>query len=257
MEWLKGKVAVVTGGGRGIGKAISKTFAEHGAKVVINYRSNVGEAQATLDEIVRSGGNAIISQADVSCSKDQKKLLQDTLTAFGKIDILVNNAGITIRKSFFDCTEEDFDTVLSTNLKGVFFLSRFAAEEMKKQETAGSIINISSLLGLRPMGMYPQYEVAKAGVTMLTQSLAKTLAEKNIRVNTISPGVIETDISKGVRENTPEIWAKWTKNIPLGRAGKPIDIAIAALYLASGHASFTTGTNIVIDGGHTSYIPKD
>ena len=173
MEWLKDKVAIITGGSRGIGKGISNAFSEHGAKVVINYRSNIEEAKATLDEITQPGRTAIISKADISSSQGQKKLLQDTIKAFGKVDVLVNNAGMAIRKSFFECTEEDFDTMVNTNLKGVFFLSKLVANEMIKQETSGSIINISSMIGSRPMGLYPQYEVAKAGVTMLTQSLAK------------------------------------------------------------------------------------
>ncbi len=251
---MKDKVILVTGGSRGIGFAIAKAFANQGCKVAINYRSDQQQAESALEELKTISHNVIGIQADVSEKSERERLLEETLTHFNEIDLLVNSAAISTRLTFLKTTEEEFDRIYGCNLKAPLFLGKIVAEQMIKQGHGGSIINICSVAGHIPMGI--NYGGSKAALLMETKNMAAKLGPYNIRVNSISPGTTKTDLNRSAWEDNPEYWEKHVKNIALQRGANPDEIAGAAIYLASEQASYTTGTDILVDGGWLSTRKK-
>jgi NAD(P)-dependent dehydrogenase (short-subunit alcohol dehydrogenase family) len=250
---LKGKVAVVTGGGRGIGQAIAFGFARSGAKVVITSRKTQ-DLEATAAEIRAFGGEALPLPAHLGKMDEIQKMVDIVMERFGRIDILVNNAGASpAMGSVLECEERLWDTIMNLNLKGVYFVSQAVARVMKKQG-GGKIINIASIDGFNPEPGVSIYSVSKAGVRMITKAFASELAPLNIQVNTIAPGPISTKMMNShwahlAPEEAEKAKAALEKILPTGRIGQPDEIVGAALYLASEASSYTTGTEIVIDGG--------
>lgn len=242
---LEGKVALITGASRGIGKAIAVKMAEAGATVVINYNGSADRAESVRKEIQDKGGTAGVYQCDVSDFEACEKLIQDIISQYGRLDILVNNAGITRDGLLMKMTEEDFDAVLNTNLKGCFNCIRFASRQMLKQR-GGRIINMSSVSGVMGNAGQANYSASKAGVIGLTKATARELASRHITVNAIAPGFIETDMTEVLSDG---VKAEAVKQIPLGSFGKPEDIANLAVFLASEQANYITGQVIHVDGG--------
>lgn len=242
---LEGKTAVVTGASRGIGRAIALRLASLGAFVVVNYNGAKERAEEVKQKIEADGGAAAIYQCDVSDYGNCGTFIQDVIKEYGKIDILVNNAGVTRDGLLMKMSEEDFDQVIDTNLKGTFHTMRFVSRQMVKQRS-GRIINLSSVVGVTGNAGQANYAASKAGVIGLTKSMAKELASRNITVNALAPGYIETDMTEAMSGAAKEaILAQ----IPLKRAGSTKDIAEAAAFLASDKASYITGQVISVDGG--------
>ncbi len=242
---LKGKNAVVTGASRGIGRAIALKFADLGANVVLNYRSDVNSVNGVIKEIEAKGVKAVAIQGDVSSFEDSKKIIDEAIEKLGSIDILVNNAGITKDSLIMRMKEEEFDKVIEVNLKGVFNCIRHTVPIMMKQRS-GKIINISSVVGLSGNAGQANYASAKAGVIGMTKSVAKEIASRGITVNAIAPGYIETDMTEVLSDKVKETVKL---NIPLKKLGSPEDIANTAAFLASDMASYITGQVISVDGG--------
>ncbi|HZS76085.1 MAG TPA: SDR family oxidoreductase [Ktedonobacteraceae bacterium] len=248
MGFLDNKVAIVTGSDSGIGRGIAIEFAKQGATVVVNYVHNQQKAQEVLQTIEKNNGKVLVLQADVSQVQQAQGLIQQTVEHFNRLDIIVNNAGMEIHSPFVDVTEEQFDRVLSVDLKGVFFCAQAAAREMIKRKIQGRIINISSVHEDLAMPKNAPYCCAKGGVRMLMRTIALELAPYNITVNNIAPGAIHTPIDADV-EADPEKMAALLKEIPLHRMGQPDEVAKLAVYLASDAAAYVTGSTYVIDGG--------
>jgi NAD(P)-dependent dehydrogenase (short-subunit alcohol dehydrogenase family) len=250
---LKGKVAVITGGGRGIGQAIAFAFAKAGAKVVITSRK-AQDLEATANEIKAFGGEAFPLPAHLGKIDEIKKMINTAMEKFGRIDILVNNAGASpAMGSVLECDDRLWDKLMDINLKGAYFVSQAAANIMVKQG-GGKIINIASVDGFTPEHGLSIYSISKAGIRMLTKAFASELIAFNIQVNTIAPGPISTKMMNSHWGNLPPEEAQKVKEamekmLPSGRIGNPDEIAGAALYLASDASSYTTGAEIVVDGG--------
>src|SRR5438105_10426118 len=245
---LEQKVAIVTGSDSGIGRAIAIQFAQEGATVVINYAHAQDKAEQVREIIEQNNGKAIVIQADVSQYQQALGLIQQTVEHFHRLDIMVNNAGMEIHSPFVDVTEEQFDRVVSVDLKGAFFCAQAAAREMIKRKSPGRIINISSVHEDLPMPQNVPYCCAKGGMRMLTRTICLELAPYNITVNNIAPGAVHTPIDADV-EADPEKMAALLKEIPLHRMGQPEEIAKLALFLASDAAAYMNGSTYVIDGG--------
>jgi NAD(P)-dependent dehydrogenase (short-subunit alcohol dehydrogenase family) len=245
---LKDKVSIVTGGGRGIGKAISIRLSNEGSKIVIIYNHDSVSAKETLREIVKSGGDGIVMKADVSSPVEVRQAVNATIENFGKINVLVNNAGIFILKSFLELTEEIWEATLNTNLKGIFLFSQLVAKQMIKQKISGSIINIGSTAGGVGLKNMSHYCASKGGVILLTKAMALELAPYNIRVNAVSPGTILAGPSLEGLENE-EFRNEHLKLFPLGRFGESEEVAGVVAFLISGDAGWITGQNIFVDGG--------
>lgn len=239
------KTAVVTGGSRGIGRAICLELAKKGANVVVNYSGSEQKALDVVAEIEALGARAIAVQADVSNVESVDALMKQALETFGSIDILVNNAGITRDNLLMRMKEAEWDDVIDTNLKGVFLCTKAVTRQMMKQR-AGRIINISSIVGVSGNAGQANYVAAKAGVIGLTKTTAKELANRNILVNAIAPGFITTEMTDALPE---DLKAAMLQQIPLARLGQPEDIAKAVVFLASEETSYITGQTIHIDGG--------
>lgn len=242
---LTGKHALVTGASRGIGRSIALELAKQGAHVAVNYAGSEDRAQAVVDEITALGQKAFKIQADVSNEKDVKDMVKTVVDSFGSIDILVNNAGITKDNLLMRMKEADFDDVIDINLKGVFLCTKAASRPMMKQR-GGTIINVSSIVGVSGNPGQANYVAAKAGVIGLTKSVAKELASRNIRVNAVAPGFISTDMTDALTEEQKEAMLAL---IPLGNLGTPEDVASVVRFLASDDAQYITGQTIHIDGG--------
>ena len=242
---LKGKTAVVTGGSRGIGKSIALMLASRGANVVVNYTSSRESAESVVKEIETMGVSGMAVKADVSKAAEVENLVNEVLKAYGSIDILVNNAGITRDNLIIRMSEQDFDDVINTNLKGAFICTKSVARVMIKQKS-GKIINVSSVVGITGNAGQSNYAAAKAGIIGFTKSMAKELAKRGINVNAVAPGFIETDMTSKLPEKVKE---EFVNNIPLMRTGKPEDVAKAVLFLASEYSDYITGQIINIDGG--------
>lgn len=242
---LDGKIALVTGASRGIGRAIAVKLAEAGATVAVNYAGNAQAAEETKALIEMKGQKALLLQADVADGEAAEAMVQQVVEAFGRIDILVNNAGITRDGLLLRMKEADWDDVMRTNLKGVYNCTKAAAKRMVKQR-GGRVVNMSSVVGLMGNAGQANYAAAKAGVLGFTKATAKELAGRGITVNAIAPGFIDTDmtavLSAQVKENL-------LKEIPLGKLGSPEDIAAATLFLVSDAASYITGQTLHVDGG--------
>jgi len=242
---LKGKTAVVTGGSRGIGRAIALELASCGANVVVNYTSNSKAADEVVAEIEATGMSGMAIKADVSIASEVENLVNEVLKTFGSIDILVNNAGITRDNLIIRMTEKEFDDVINTNLKGAFICTKAVSRVMIKQKS-GKIINVSSVVGIVGNAGQSNYAAAKAGLIGFTKSMAKELAKRGINVNAVAPGFIQTDMTSVLPENVKE---EFLKSIPLMRIGKPEDIAKTVSFLASEYSDYITGQVINIDGG--------
>lgn len=254
---LEGKVALITGAGSGIGRATTILFAKNGAKVVV-VDVDSQEGEETVKMIRDAGGDTIFVQADVSKATDTEKMIKITVEKYGKLDIIFNNAGILTGGPLIDTTEETWDRVIDVNLKGVFLGSKYAVAQMMKQG-GGVIINTASECGHSGFPNLSAYCASKAGVHVLTKAMAAELARYNIRVNSVSPARVYTPmharrwavLPKEEAERKRKIMAE---SIPIGRMGKPEDVAYAVLYLASDEASFVTGADLPVDGGATSTI---
>ena len=243
---LEGKVAIVTGASRGIGRAIAERFSNDGARVIVNYVAGETLANAVVDGIAARGGEAIAVRADVSRGDDVRDLVAATVEGFGRIDILVNNAGVMVAKGALETTEEEWDQTIDTNLKGPWLCSRAVAPIMIRQE-GGTIINMSSNSGLyHPSAMkFTEYVVSKAGINGLTKALALALGP-HVTVNAICPGWIRTDMVEII---DPEVQQRILDETALARWGTPDDIASAAAFLASADAAFITGELLIVAGG--------
>jgi 3-oxoacyl-[acyl-carrier protein] reductase len=239
------KVAVVTGGSRGIGRAIALRLAEGGAIVVVNYHRNEAAAAEVVDQIKANGGDALAVQADVSQVADAQALLAAAKKAFGSIDILVNNAGTTRDTLIMRMSEEDWDIVIDTNLKGTFNCIKAASRQMMRQRS-GRIVNITSVAGLAGNAGQANYASAKAGIIGLTKTIAKELGSRGVTCNAVAPGFVYTDLTSSLPEELIQLAVDRT---PLGRTGTPEDTAAAVAFLVSDDASFITGQTLAVDGG--------
>lgn len=245
---LDAKVAIVTGADSGIGRAIAIELAKAGATVVVNYAHNQQKAEEVRQIIEQSQGKALVIQADVSQYQQAVGLIQQTVEHFNRLDIMVNNAGMEIHNGFLDVTEEQWDRVLSVDLKGAFFCAQAAAREMVKRKTPGRIINVSSVHEDIPMPKNAPYCCAKGGLRMMTRTICLELAPYNITVNNIAPGAVDTPIDADVKAD-PEKMNALLAEIPLHRMGQPEEIGKLALYLASDASAYVTGSTFIIDGG--------
>lgn len=245
MTNLKERIAIVTGGSRGIGRAIAMELARHGATVVVNYRSNGEAASEVVKGIEAEGGSAKAVQADVSQFDQAEKLIKDTTAEYGKLDILVNNAGTARDMIIMMMPEEDWDFVIKTNLKSAFNCSKAAVKAMIRKRY-GRIINVSSVAGIAGGAGQTSYSASKAGLIGFTKALAREVGPRNITVNAVAPGYIPTELTESVPE---EIKNESLKLIPLGRWGEPDEVAHAVAFLASDEAAYITGHVLSIDGG--------
>jgi 3-oxoacyl-[acyl-carrier protein] reductase len=241
---LKGRTALVTGGSRGIGRAVALALAEEGADVAINYVSSETAARDVADHIRKMGRQAILAQADVSDYPDTFRMAQDVLHAFGHLDILVNNAGINSDKTFTKMDHASWRKVLGTNLDGVFNCTKVFVDQMLKQGY-GRVVNMTSVIG--QIGNFGQanYAASKAGLVALTKTVAAEVAKRNVTVNAVAPGLIETDMTEGIGQNLLE-------HVPAQRAGTPDEVAECVRFLASDSAAYVTGVCLTVDGGLTA-----
>jgi 3-oxoacyl-[acyl-carrier protein] reductase len=244
---LKDKVAIITGSSRGIGREIALKFAENGAQIIVNYPvdGEADNAQRVVEEIEELGAEARAIKADVTDTTEVKSLVKETRKAFDKIDVLVNNAGITRDNLLIRMREKDWDAVLDVNLKGAFNTTKAVSRVMMKQR-AGTIINIASVVGLMGNAGQANYSASKAGLIGFSKSIAREMAPRNITVNAVAPGFIETAMTD---ELSDEVVAEMTDNIPLEDFGQPEDVADTVLFLASDAANYITGEVIRVDGG--------
>jgi len=242
---FEGKVVVVTGASRGIGKEIALKFGELGCSVVVNYSSSEKSALEVVSEIEKLGGKAMAVKGNVSDEEDVKNLLKTTVDAFEKVDFLINNAGITRDKLLISMKEKDWQDVMDINLKGVFLCSKIFSKHMIKKRT-GRIVNITSVVGITGNAGQSNYSASKSGVIGFTKSIAKELASRNINVNCVAPGFIKTEMTETLSENVVETYLN---NIPLKRMGNSLDVANAVAFLCSDMSSYITGQVIQVDGG--------
>lgn len=247
MSDLSGKVAIVTGGSRGIGKAIAIKLAEGGCSVCLTYKKNLQSAEEVVRKITELGGKAIAIQADSAKFEDAQKVVDEVLKNFGRIDILINNAGITKDTLLIRMSEDDWNEVMDTNLKGVFNFTKAVVKHMISQRS-GKIINISSVVGITGNAGQANYAASKAGIIGFTKSVAKELASRNIQVNAVAPGYVETDMTAKLSEEQKK---RLMELIPMKRVAKPEEIAGVVKFLASSDADYITGQVIVVDGGLT------
>lgn len=250
---LEGKVALVTGSSQGIGQAIAIRLAEEGANVVINYRSHPEGAEETLSKVKAAGGtchavDGFTLQADTGKAADVERMVADSVSHFGTLDILVNNAGIEKNADFWNVTEADYDAVMNVNLKGVFFAIQAFVKHRMAVKQPGKVINISSVHEELPFPHFAAYCASKGGLKMLTRNLSVELAPLGITINNVAPGAIETPINTKLL-NDPEKLGALLSNIPLGRLGKPRDVASIVAFLASSESDYVTGTTFFVDGG--------
>ena len=247
---LEGKVALISGGSRGMGAYEAELFVQEGAKVVVgDVRED--EGHSLVDKIIKSGGDAVFVRLDVTSEADWTAAVNEAANRYGKLDVLVNNAGVSARGSIEETSVEDWDRVMGINSKGVFLGTRSAIPEMRKAG-GGSIINISSQLGLVGMGeSSPQYQASKGAVRIFSKSAAIQYASEGIRVNSVHPGPVVTPMTEA-RRSDDEVRKRMISRIPLGRYGESEDVAYGVLYLASDESSFVTGSELVIDGGWTA-----
>ncbi len=247
---LHDKVAIVTGGDSGIGKAIATVMAQEGARVAIDYVGDPAPANALVDEIENFGGRACAVQADISKPDDVSRLVSETVKHFGKLDILVNNAGVEEKYPFLEMPFEVYQKVIDIDLTGPWLCSQSAAKQMVRQKTPGRIINISSVHEELTMPTNAPYCAAKGGLRMLMRTIAVELAPHGITVNNVCPGAVDTPMDEKLKQDKAQ-YEKLLKEIPLGRMAKPEEIASLVCYLASDEAAYITGASYVIDGGMT------
>ena len=245
MKLLEGKTAIITGASRGIGKGIAEVFAKHGANVAFTYSSSATAAAELEESLAAYGVKAKGYQSDAANYEQAQKLADDVVAEFGSIDILIKNAGITKDNLLMRITEEDFDKVIEVNLKSVFNMTKAVQRTMLKQRN-GSIINMSSVVGVKGNAGQTNYAASKAGILGFTKSVALELGSRNIRCNAIAPGFIETEMTAKLDEKTVQ---GWREGIPLKRGGTPEDVANACLFLASDMSAYVTGQTLNVDGG--------
>ncbi len=242
---LTGKTALVTGGSRGIGRAIALELASQGANIVVNYTRNAEMADAVVREIEALGVKALAVQADVSKAAEAENLVEKSLATFGQIDLLINNAGITRDTLLIRMKEEDWDDVLQINLKGAFLMTKLVGKAMLKKKS-GRIVNITSVVGVMGNAGQANYAASKAGLIGLTKSAAKEFAPRGITVNAVAPGFIRTDMTDAL---TDDVKAKYAEAIPLGALGEAEDVARTVAFLCSEGARYITGQVLLVDGG--------
>ena len=245
MKLLESKVAVVTGGSRGIGRAICQSFAENGCNVAFTYNNSKESAENLVSDLNDLGIKSISYKSDASNYDDSVKLVDNVISDFGKIDILVNNAGIKKDNLLMRMNKEDFDSVINTNLSSVFNLTKASIRTFLKQRS-GSIINISSVVGVKGNAGQSNYSASKAGIIGFSKSVALELGSRNIRSNVIAPGFIETDMTDSLSE---DVINSWKESIPLKRSGSPSDVGNACVFLASDLSDYITGQVLHVDGG--------
>jgi len=242
---FEGKIAVVTGASRGIGRGIALELAKRGASIVVNYNASADAANEVVAQIEGMGGKALAVRADVSQEADADALIKAAIDGFGKIDILVNNAGTTRDNVIMLMKAEDFDTVVQTNLRSTWLVSKAAVRSMMRKRY-GRIVNITSISGIMGNAGQTNYSASKAGIIGLTKALAREVASRGITVNAVAPGFVLTDLTSGLPE---ELTKKLNENIPLGRWGSIDDVAQATAFLASDAAAYITGHILSVDGG--------
>jgi len=251
---LKNKIALITGGGTGIGRATAELFAKEGAKIAISGR-RTEKLEEVIQSITTNGGEAIAIPGDVTNEQSAKQMVMAPIGRWKRLDILVNNAGVIERADLHEIPAEKWDLVMDVNVKGIYLVSKFMIPQMIEGE-GGSIINIASISGIIGQKKQHVYNAAKAAVVNLTRAMAVSYGPYNIRVNAISPAAVDTPMARSLTEDTGESWEELTKsfikNYALKRIGQPIDIAYGCLYLASDESSWVTGINLVIDGGRTA-----
>lgn len=245
MERFVGKSAIVTGASRGIGREIALLLAKEGARVAVNYSGSKDKAEEVVKLITDAGGDAFAIQADVADAESVKNMVDQTLEHFGSIDILVNNAGITRDNLLMRMKEDEWDDVISTNLKGVFLCTKGVTRQMMRQR-AGKIVNVASIVGVSGNPGQANYVAAKSGVIGFTKTVAQELASRNINVNAVAPGFITTDMTDALNE---EVTKQMLSMIPLGKLGNPEDVAKTVMFLLSDDAAYITGQTIHVDGG--------
>ncbi len=245
---LSGKVALVTGGSKGIGAGIATRLAREGASVAVNYRTSPDGANEVVAEIQKAGGRAVAIRADVRELDDIGRLVAETVRQFGRIDVLVNNAGLEKNAAFWDVAENDYDKVLAVNLKGVFFTAQAVVRLWREGKQAGKIINISSVHEDLAFPNFTAYAASKGALKMLTRTLAVELGPLGITVNNVAPGAIETPMNHDLM-NDPAKRRPLLEKIPLGRIGQPEDVAGAVVFLASADGDYVHGATLTIDGG--------
>ncbi|MFL0251093.1 elongation factor P 5-aminopentanone reductase [Clostridium neuense] len=244
-EDLKGKIALVTGASRGIGRSIAVELSKHGVIVIINYKEDKKGAEETLNEVKEKGGSGSIFKCDISINSEVKNMIEDIIKGFGKIDILVNNSGISKIGLFMDMTEKDYDEIMNVNFKGVYNCTSYVVKDMLERKS-GSIINISSIWGSVGASCEVLYSASKGAIDSFTKALGKELALSGIRVNAISPGVIDTRMNKVFSEEERE---ELKNEIPMMRFGKTEEIAKSVVFLVSSEASYITSQVLTVDGG--------
>lgn len=245
MAQLTDRIAVVTGGSRGIGRAVALELAKRGATVVVNYQQNAEAANQVVESITGSGGTAIAVQADVATEEGANGLIKAAIETYGKLDILVNNAGVTRDNVIMMMSADDFDAVIQTNLRSTWLCSKAAVRSMMRKRY-GRIINMSSISGVAGNGGQTNYSASKAGIIGFTKALAREVAARNITVNAVAPGFVLTDLTSNLPE---DVLKRINENIPLGRWGTVEDVALATAFLASDEAAYITGHILQVDGG--------
>jgi NAD(P)-dependent dehydrogenase (short-subunit alcohol dehydrogenase family) len=255
---LRGRRALITGGGTGIGRSTAELFAREGARVVVSGRRRA-ELEETVRLVEKGGGTAALVQGDVARPADAERMVAETVGRLGGLDVLVNNAGIIVRGASVTAVAiEDWQRVLDVDLTGPFLVSRFAIGEMLRAGRGGAVVHVSSVAGIVGDPKMAPYNAAKGGLNLLTKNMALDYAGAGIRVNAVCPGRIATPMPRSrlkPEEDWDEVLGRWGKNIPLGRVGRPEDVAQAILFLASEEASWITGTTLVVDGGATISHP--
>ncbi|MEO5997740.1 MAG: glucose 1-dehydrogenase [Chitinophagaceae bacterium] len=255
MKRFEEKVALITGSSQGIGAACALRLASEGADIILNGRALDERGQGIIDQITAMGRKATFIAADITVTQNVVKLVNNAVKAFGRLDILVNNAGVEKNHSFWEVTEEEYDLVMDTNLKGLFFGTQAFVKYCMEAKRPGVVVNMSSVHEEIPFPHFAAYCVSKGGLKMLTRNLATELAPLNIRINNVAPGAIATPINKTLLQS-PKLLDKVLKNIPEKRLGKPEDVAAVVAFLASNEANYVTGSTYFVDGGLTYHYEE-